>query len=543
MSEGLAAFALLAWLAYLASRLLARRNLPELVGFILVGALLGPEGLELIDKTDLVRLEPVTEIALAVLMFVIGERASARALRAARWSVTAGVAQYLLSFVLVYFATQWAGADRSVSLMLAALSGAGAPLTIAHVVASSKLASPYSRGLVSTHAVSDALATTTFAAVLPVATLLANEDASVMSAVLDFIQLGVGGAVLGVLGGLFIARLGHQIETSGELLLFVGVHLLLGWAISEQIPISLPLAALVAGATASSVSPQAFTQRLFRTIKSIEQPLYLLFFALAGASIHLSDVPEVGLIGVAYIVVRVVAKIAGAAIGGPLGGLGFKKSVQLGVDLTPQAGVAVGLAVLASESIQPQGVDAATVVLGAVVLFELVGPILVARNLGAEKKSASSDGDALAAHLTFDEVPAKVLIAASSSTAIPEWLVTATTRWHAHVTLLMPGTEEDEHVEAVGRLTETAGCEFTYVALTAESFTGAVVRAQASASADLVILFGQRPLGPSSRLALMPSERIARQLAVPVMTFPVPEVGPPDPEPGPTRRWPFQSGT
>ena len=541
MSDGLAAFALLAWLAYLASRVLARRNVPELVGFILVGAALGPEGFGLIDKTDLVRLEPVTEIALAVLMFVIGERASARALRAARWSVTAGVAQYVLSFVLVYFATQWAGADRSVSLLLAALAGAGAPLTIAHVVASTRANDPYARGLVSTHAVSDALTATTFAAVLPVATLLADEDASVSSAVVDFIELGIGGAVFGVLGGLFIARLGYQIETSGELLLFVGVHLLLGWAVSEQVEISLPLAALIAGATASSVSPQAFTQRLFRTIKSIEQPLYLLFFALAGASIHLSDVPEVGLIGVAYIVVRVVAKILGAAAGGPLAGLSFRKSLQLGVDLTPQAGVAVGLSVLASESIQPQGVDAATVVLGAVVLFELIGPILVARNLGAEKKSGDDDAASLAS-FDFDDVPAKVLIASANSTAVPEWLVTATTRWHAHVTLLMPGEEDDEHVAAVERLTETAGCEFTFMPLTAESFTGAVVRGQASTGADIVVLFGQRPLGPSSRLALMPSERIARQLSVPVLTFPIPEVGPPDPDPGPTRRWPFQTG-
>lgn len=539
MSEGLAAFALLAWLAYLASRVLARRNLPELVGFLLVGAALGPEGFKLIDAADLARLEPITEIALAVLMFVIGERASARALRAARWSMTVGLAQYVVSGFGVYFATQWAGADQSVSLLLAALAGAGAPLTIAHVVASSKVSTPYTRGLVSTHAVSDALATTTFAAVLPAAVLLASDNTSLGSAVVDFVQLGIGGAVLGVLGGLFIAKLGSQIETSGELLLFVGVHLLLGWAISEQIALSLPLAALVAGATASSVSPQAFTQRLFRTIKSIEQPLYLLFFALAGASIHLSEVPEVGLIGVAYIVARLVAKLVGAAIGGPLGGLDFKRSMQLGVDLSPQAGVAVGLSVLASESLQPQGVDAATVVLGSVVLFELVGPLFVSRNLAKEKKASEEAHADSGGQLDFDEVPAKVLIALPTSMDVPEWVVSAATRWHAHVTLLAPGTNDDDHVERIARITGNAGCDFTFVALDTESFTGAVVRAHAASDADLVILFGNRPAGPSSRLALQPSERIARQLSVPVMTFPIPEAGPPEPDGSPLRLWPF----
>ena len=72
VTETLGAFALLAWLAYLVSRLLARRHLPELVGFLIVGALLGPSGVELISDQELASLRPLTEVALAILMFVIG---------------------------------------------------------------------------------------------------------------------------------------------------------------------------------------------------------------------------------------------------------------------------------------------------------------------------------------------------------------------------------------------------------------------------------------------------------------------------------------
>ena len=290
MSSTLAAFAILAWLAYLASRLLARRHLPELVAFLLVGAVLGPSGIELINDHELQSLRPITEVALAVLMFVIGERVSTRALRAAKWTVTTGVVQYALSAVAVFFVTRAVGADRPVALLLAALAGAGAPMTIAHIVSSVRAKGSYPTGVVGTHAVSDALATVTFAAVLPIATILADQDADVSAAVVDFIQLGIGGTVLGLVGGWMISRLGFQIETSGELLLFVLVHILLAWSVAEWLDISLPLAALIAGATAATVSPEAFSVRLFRTIKTIEQPLYLLFFALAGASIHLVDV-------------------------------------------------------------------------------------------------------------------------------------------------------------------------------------------------------------------------------------------------------------
>ncbi len=538
MTDGLAAFALLAWLAYLASRVLARRNLPELVGFLLVGALLGPSGVELISSQELEGLKPITEIALAVLMFVIGERASSRALKAARWSLTVGALQFILSAVGVFFAAEAVGAERSVALLLAALAGAGAPLTISHVVASAKMSTPYTRGLISTHAVSDAIATTVFAAVLPVAILLADSDANIGEALLDFVQLGVGGVVVGLLGGLFIARLGPQIETSGELLLFVGVHLLLGWALTQAVDISLPLAALVAGATAASVSPATFTQRLFRTIKSIEQPLYLLFFALAGAAIHLSDLPGVGLLGVAYIGVRVAAKIVGAAIGGPLGGLPFRQSLRLGIDLTPQAGVAVGLAVLASEAVPGHGAEAATVVLGSVVLFELIGPLLVVKNLGAHKRNEEQAGGIQEAP-DIDHVPEVILVAAPRAIDIPEWIITSAGRWRAKIIMLQPGFDEDDHVERVVRLTGEVSVEFDFERLDSESFTGAVVRAHASTNADLVVVFSERTSGTSSRLSLTPAERIARQLPCPVLVFPLASTAEaPDASPT-TRFWPF----
>ncbi|WP_419944479.1 cation:proton antiporter [Candidatus Poriferisodalis sp.] len=524
MNDTLVAFAVLAWLAYLASRLLARHHLPELVAFLIVGALLGPSGppfMQLIDEPSLIALRPVTEVALAVLMFVIGERVSVRALRAARWTLTTGIAQYVLSAVAVFWVTSRLGADRPVALVLGALAGAGAPMTIAHIVTSVRARGSYPTGIVGTHAVSDALATTTFAAVLPIALLLSDEAADIGGALVNFVQLGIGGTVLGLMLGWFVSRLGFQIETSGELLLFVLVHIVIAWTIAGFVEISLPLAALVAGATAATVSPQSFSVRLFRTIKTIEQPLYLLFFALAGASIHLSDVPKVGLVGVAYIVVRVAAKIMGGLAGGLTGGLGWRRSFWLGVNLTPQAGVAVGLAVLASERLSDvgsdAGVEAATVVLGAVVLFELIGPLLVARDL---RSWSSEEGSDAAAHEEF-ELPARVLVAAPVPVDLPEWLIDQTARWRSSLVVLMPGERDEPHAAKIGERCGSRDVDFEFRSLRSESFTAAVVRSRGQHQADLVVLFAPRPPGGASRLVLLPSERIARQLPVPVLTFPL----------------------
>ncbi|WP_423921740.1 cation:proton antiporter [Candidatus Poriferisodalis sp.] len=538
MNDTLVAFAVLAWLAYLASRLLARHNLPELVAFLIVGALLGPSGppfIRLIDEPSLIALRPVTEVALAVLMFVIGERVSVRALRAARWTLTTGVIQFALSAIAVYWVTSRLGADRSVALVLGALAGAGAPMTIAHIVSSVRARGSYPTGIVGTHAVSDALATTTFAAVLPIALLLSDEAADIGSALINFVQLGIGGAVLGLIGGWFISRLGFQIETSGELLLFVLVHVVIGWTIAGWLDISLPLAALVAGATAATVSPQSFSVRLFRTIKTVEQPLYLLFFALAGASIHLADVPKVGVVGIAYVVVRVAAKIVGGLTGGLVGGLGWRRSLRLGVNLTPQAGVAVGLAVIASERLGAPGAEAATVVLGAVVLFELVGPLLVARDLRGWSSEEEENGSVPEQF----ELPARVLVAAPVPVELPEWLIDQAARWRSSLVVLMPGERDEPHAAKIGERCGSRDVDFEFRSLRNESFTGAVVRSRSQHDADLVVLFTPRPPAGASRLVLLPSERIARQMSVPVLTFPLnlPESD----EPPRPRRLPWQS--
>ncbi len=538
MNDTFVAFAVLVWLAYVASRVLARHHLPELVAFLIVGALLGPSGppfINLIDGPSLIALRPVTEVALAVLMFVIGERVSVRALRAARWTLTTGVVQFALSAVAVYWVTSRLGADRSVALVLGALAGAGAPMTIAHIVSSVRAQGSYPTGIVGTHAVSDALATTTFAAVLPIALLLSDEAANIGSAFINFVQLGIGGAVLGLLLGWFISRLGFQIETSGELLLFVLVHIVIGWTIAGWLDISLPLAALVAGATAATVSPQSFSVRLFRTIKTIDQPLYLLFFALAGASIHLADVPKVGVVGLAYVVVRTAAKIVGGLTGGLLGGLGWRRSLRLGVNLTPQAGVAVGLAVIASERLGAPGAEAATVVLGAVVLFELVGPLLVARDLRGWSSEEEENGSAPEQF----ELPARVLVASPVPVELPEWLIDQAARWRSSLVVLMPGERDEPHAAKIGERCSSRDVDFEFRSLRNESFAGAVVRSRSQHQADLVVLFAPRPSTGASRLVLLPAERIARQLSVPVLAFPLnlPE-GDESPRP---RRLPWQN--
>ena len=105
-------------------------------------------------------------------------------------------------------------------------------------------------------------------------------------------------------------------------------------------------------------------------------PLFLLFFVLSGADLDLSVLPQVGLMGVLYLVFRSMGKYLGARIGSRL--VGFEPNVRkyLGVALLPQAGVAIGMTTIAAVELPQYGGQIRAVILCATLIYELIGPVL-----------------------------------------------------------------------------------------------------------------------------------------------------------------------
>ncbi len=117
-------------------------------------------------------------------------------------------------------------------------------------------------------------------------------------------------------------------------------------------------------------------KRAFHEIEHIEWPFMILFFILAGASLEVGQIAEVGLLGVVYVVLRIAARVAGGWIGAGLAGAPALHRPWIGVALLPQAGVAVGMALIAGNAFPELKDTILTVTIGTTVVFELVGPVL-----------------------------------------------------------------------------------------------------------------------------------------------------------------------
>lgn len=118
-------------------------------------------------------------------------------------------------------------------------------------------------------------------------------------------------------------------------------------------------------------------------VDRINPPIFILFFVLSGMELDLQVLTTVGLIGVIYIIGRVVGKASGAYVGAVLSKAPTKVKKYIGFGLVPQAGVAIGLTIVADSIIPEYTKEIKAIILAATFIYELVGPSITKASLKA----------------------------------------------------------------------------------------------------------------------------------------------------------------
>jgi len=123
------------------------------------------------------------------------------------------------------------------------------------------------------------------------------------------------------------------------------------------------------------VNASKSSEDVFAQIDLFTPPIFMMFFFTSGADLNIRLLPSVGLVGVIYIVTRVIGKISGATFGAALCKCEEPVKKYLGFTLIPQAGVAIGLATVALNVLPEYGQTIKVVILAGTVIYELVGPV------------------------------------------------------------------------------------------------------------------------------------------------------------------------
>lgn len=350
---------------------------PAVTGYLIGGILFGPAVLNVITTSAVSRLSLITDLALALIAFGIGAEFDLKHLKQMGKNVMIITMSQALGAVLVVFAIFYYLLDQSLafSLLLGAISAATAPAPIIMVVRQYKTDGPLTKTLLPVVAIDDAVCIIIFGITLSIAKMLTTGSHISVVHMIEEPLLEIGGSLLlGLAAGMIYAWFSRKLRSNEEALGVLSALLLLCVGLSTRLNLSTLLTCMMFGATiANAIS---HSRGVFALVDNITPPIYLLFFTLSGASLHVTELAHMGLLGAAYVFARALGKVLGAAIGAHVVHASPVISKYLGLSLMPQAGVAIGLIAVVNRGFPAFGESFSTLVLGGIVIFTLIGPSL-----------------------------------------------------------------------------------------------------------------------------------------------------------------------
>jgi Kef-type K+ transport system membrane component KefB len=370
--------------ALLAGHLAQLARVPEVTGYLLVGTLIGPAAFDLISHDNVTTLAFLSDVALGLILFNIGaifeasnfRRVGAGVVRVTLWEAS-------LAFVLVCLVLLASGMSWPLALLLAVVAMETAPATTLMVLNEYDAKGPLTDRLLALVALNNMYVLVMFGIVTAGLALAESTDQGWLfagyRAVHGLLWTTVGSVALGALLGLGMDLWAARAKESGEAMILSIGTVLLAVGASRWLGLSPLFSTLALGATVANASYHG--DRLLRALGRVDPPLYAAFFVLAGAELVPSSVLGLGLIGAGYTVARTVGKIAGARIGLRNQDVPPLVRQQLGFCLVSSSSLAVGLTIQIRSAFPAYAATVTGIVLAAVVIFEVVGPLLTRRAL------------------------------------------------------------------------------------------------------------------------------------------------------------------
>jgi Kef-type K+ transport system membrane component KefB len=352
-----------------------RTPVPRVSLLLLLGVLIGPSVLDILPAGHDVWFEALSQLALVMIGFLIGGEFTLDRIREQGPSVAIiAFVQASVTVAVVATGLLLVGVAPLFALPLAGIATAAGPASTMATVRESESSGSFPQTLLGVVAFTDLVALVFFSVLIAVSGAMTGADAPRELLAQGAWEL-VGAVLLGLGLGVPAAYLSGRIQP-GEPILEEALGIVLVCAgLGIWLHVSFLLASIVLGMTVTNLAEHH--ERTFREIEGIEWPFLVLFFILSGASLEVSAVSAIGLAAAAYILLRAGGKIGGAMAGGAAVGLPRRRARWLGLALLPEAGVALGMALLAAERLPDTAHIVLPIVILSTVVFEVTGPILM----------------------------------------------------------------------------------------------------------------------------------------------------------------------
>ncbi len=371
--------------AFLMGSIFKSLHLPRLTGYLVTGVLVGPQLLNLVSAPMVSNLQIVNGVATALIALTAGVELDLDAMnplfKSIFWLTGVAIcgtilaiasAVFLLRSKLPFLSHLAPIQVAALSLVLGVTMVAQSPAVVVALQSEMAADGPLTRTVLGVVVISDLLVITLFAIVSSVAKTFLGSKTDALHTAGALTWEILGSFAIGACVGLLIAT--YLRFVTGRAALFVLGAAFLVAEVGQRIDLDPMLVALAAGVFIRNAT--AHGKRLQDEIEVSSLPVYVVFFAVAGATVHIRDLAIVGLPAILLVLTRAAGFISLGRVATTLAQAPHSVRKYVGLGLMPQAGLALALALLFVKTFPRIGAEAAALVLGGVAINEMIAPVL-----------------------------------------------------------------------------------------------------------------------------------------------------------------------
>ncbi len=263
------------------------------------------------------------------------------------------------------------------ALLFGGIAPATAPAATVMVIRELRASGPFTETLLGVVAIDDAWGIMVFALAESVAKMLLRHgggQSEVLVSLMHATVAVIAALALGAVVAVLFKWLSKFFRSDTDILVAVFGAILITSDIASYFNLSNLLANMAFGAVLANITKSP--NKYFDILKRFDWLFYLFFFVLSGASLELEKLKELGFWGIVYTVTRPFGEYVGAFVGAAIGKMGKTVRNYIGLGLVPQAGVALGLAILVRHEFSDTiGPGFLTVIIASTVISEIIGPV------------------------------------------------------------------------------------------------------------------------------------------------------------------------
>ncbi|MBN1968806.1 MAG: PTS sugar transporter subunit IIA [Candidatus Delongbacteria bacterium] len=354
-------------------------KLPKVTGYIAAGMILGKPLLNIISEQSFESFKSINVIALSMMSVTIGAHLNYHKLKnSGKRVISVLLFESTLTFIgvssVVYFFTDL---GLIISLLIGSIAIETGPAATVAVVKDTKSKGLLVNTIMPVVAMNNVLCILVFGVFANVVVFDHLGTFSIIDLIQSVMKELILAIILGVILGLILTYFaGRNISSNTYVLSLFFLTILAVAGISKIINVNAMLPSMFVGIVVTNFSYHR--SKILSIFEEIGYIVFIIFFALAGAHIDMSNLLSAGIIGLLYFLARSGGKIVGGFTGAYLAGTSSRIYKYIGTSLLPHAGVAIGLIIVAAdiEALKPHINFITTLVLAVVGISEILGPPL-----------------------------------------------------------------------------------------------------------------------------------------------------------------------